>query len=82
MISSLLLISCKTAPGPVNSPVPLVLEWPQFPNPAGKAFLEGDFVVMPLEYWLDIADYKVEMDRVRQILEAVQGAVEITVSAP
>jgi hypothetical protein len=46
-----------------------------FPDPLGpdgKAVpaLEGDVVSMPLAYWLKIAEYQINVERLRQEYEA------------
>lgn len=35
-------------------------------------------VSMPLNYWLSIVDYKVDVDKIRKILAAVKGPMVIT----
>jgi hypothetical protein len=54
------------------------LSFPAFPDPldeAGKPIpvLEGDAVKMPLWYWTRIAEYVVEVEKVREIYEGWQG---------
>lgn len=48
------------------------VEWPTFPDPAGQVTLAEGVVSMPLDYWLAVARYAVEVERVRGVLEAVE----------
>ncbi|MFW6313672.1 MAG: hypothetical protein ACOC2N_07295 [Spirochaetota bacterium] len=80
---TLLSTSCETAPDPVE-PVPpptIDLDWPDFPDPDDAQLLEtgetvtvdGSTVVVPLDWWLAMTDYVIEIRRVREQLESVYG---------
>lgn len=73
LISLLLLsISCQTRPATVE-PVSVEINFPVFPNPAGNVTLHPDGTVsMPLEYWLKIAEYKLEVDTAESLYQAVK----------
>lgn len=60
----ILLISCQTNP-PVVEPVKIDLVFPVFPTPQGVTMTDG-IVSMPLDYWLLITEYKIDVDAVKQ----------------
>ena len=49
-------------------PVKIDLVFPVFPEPAGQATYDDEtgIVSMPLDYWLQIAEYAIEVDEVKQ----------------
>ncbi len=69
-VSMILLASCKSSPEYIVVYDFPVLEFPAFPKPVGIEYDdEHDRVSMPLEYWLSIVDYKIDMDAVKKIYE-------------
>ena len=75
LIFAALLISCVTSP-PSPTPIELSLEWPTFPDPADRVYLSPDgLVVMDMEYFRSIVDYKIEIDRIRRILASIDDPV-------
>ncbi len=65
-----LLISCQTKPAKIE-PVEIEIEFPVFPDPAGRVFLApSGMVYMELDYWLKIAEYKIEVDRTEELYKA------------
>ena len=71
---SALLSSCETCPES-PAPIELSLDWPAFPDPAPVSF-DGEtrLVSMPLSYWLSIVDYKIDVERVRALVEIMHPA--------
>jgi hypothetical protein len=65
-----LIISCRSAPLKVEyvREVPDVV-FPVFPPPDCVSFdLETEIVSMPLWYWQDIAEYKLDVDALEEYL--------------
>ena len=63
---TLLSSCCTTCP----KVVPPALSWPAFPDPAGKVTRTADGeITMPLDYWLAISMYAVDVDAIRKIVE-------------
>ncbi len=69
MLSVLTLLSACCTTSPVVGPSLPALEWPAFPAPDGVTLADG-VVSMPLDYWLGIARYAVDVERVREIIDA------------
>ena len=72
-VLTLQLISCATgttAPDQVG----LVIEWPNFPDPEGLVEMQDGVVTMPLDYWLQVAEYVVAVRRARAQVEAWEAA--------
>ena len=71
--------SCVTCPkNPSPDPVAVVVEaveFPEFPD-QGSAELTGDIVSMPLDLWLAIVDYVMEIEQIRLEIEAAKAAKE------
>lgn len=69
--------SCVTCPKNQSpDPVAVVaesIEFPEFPDP-GSAKLNGDIVSMPLDLWLAIVDYVMEVEQIKQEIEAAKAA--------
>jgi len=65
----LLLWGCCTT-SPVVCPDPPPVQWPTWPDPVGKASLADGVVSMPLDYWLAVARYAVDVEAVRKIIAA------------
>ena len=74
LILSAALSSCETCPES-PAPIELSLDWPVFPDPAPVSF-DGEtrLVSMPLSYWLSIVDYKIDVERVRALVEIMHPA--------
>jgi hypothetical protein len=76
---TLLLASCLTSPKPTLPSIGL--DWPALPDPTGKVLyideetcgVAGGMVVMPLEYWLALGRYVVDVERVRKQVEILYG---------
>ena len=49
-------------------PVKIDLDFPVFPTPAGVTMADN-IVSMPLDYWLLITDFAIDVDAVRKIYE-------------
>lgn len=45
------------------------LEWSVFPDPTDVVTYNGEFVQMPLWYWLKITDYVIDTERNIEILK-------------
>jgi len=58
--------TCPETPEPIE-PLKIKIEWPAFPLPGEVTMAEG-VVSMPLDYWLLIAEYKIEIDRLHKII--------------
>lgn len=56
-------------PKPVTPPA-IEIVWPEFPDPTGKVTLDGETVTMPADYWLAVAQYVVDMEAARKLVEA------------
>jgi hypothetical protein len=75
MLISTILLSCSTVAPAEIKPVPLELDFPLFPDPFD---LEGEPLVrlevgrvwMPLNYWLRITEYQIEVEVTRQEYES------------
>lgn len=70
MLSALTLLntSCRTSPeAPEIEPIEIPIDWPTFPPP-DEVILENGVVSMPLDYWLQITEYAVDVERVRKIV--------------
>lgn len=66
-----LLASCRTLPEPEPEPVPVEVVWPVFPDPMGKVSRSPDGVVMmPTEYWLEITNYVIEVERAKALIKS------------
>jgi len=54
-------------------PVKIDLVFPVFPEPAGQATYNDDtgIVSMPLDYWLLITDYKIDVNGVKNKYEEI-----------
>jgi hypothetical protein len=63
----LLSVSCRTSPAPEIEPIKIPLDWPAFPPPNEVVMAEG-MVSMPLDYWLQITEYVVDIERLRKIV--------------
>ena len=71
LISSMLLLtSCASAKTVVIHDVPDV-EFPVFPDPA-PCVLDGDTVSMPLWYFTAIAEYKADVDKIKEYFEKLR----------
>jgi hypothetical protein len=72
-------MSCVTCPkddGP--DPVSVVvdaIEFPVFPDSESVTF-DGNTVKMPLDIWLSIVDYVLEIEKIKMELKASQDAKE------
>lgn len=68
MLTALLSLcaSCQSVPEPVPVVRPVVV-FPVFPDPAGRVTMEGGVVSMPLDYWLAIARYKLDVDAAESV---------------
>lgn len=66
----ILLISCRSLPEEKTDPIEI--EWPTPPNPAGQVWVKDGTVYMPLEYWLLIVEYIVDVDAVRQKIKIIE----------
>ena len=58
---------CTTSPA---APALPTLEWPTFPDPPASVVLANGVVSMPLDYWLAVARYAVDVEAVRKIIAA------------
>ncbi len=76
----LLLLSCQSLPVEVE-PIPIEIEWPVVPDPTGEVIMpkegtaiiaDGTMLIMSLDYWILIAEYVVDVERVRQTYEALK----------
>jgi len=65
----MLLSGCCTTP-PATTNLPKV-NWPTWPNPVGVVSFDESTgaVSMPLDYWLAIARYQVDVDAARKLLQ-------------
>lgn len=76
-----LLMSCQTLPPEIvtvieyrDRPIPEI-NWPQFPDPKGIVKQNADgSVSMPLDYWLKLTKYVIDVEAGIDILEASRGA--------
>ena len=66
MLLSMSCGTCPESPKPIE-PLKIKIEWPIFPPPDQVTMAEG-VVSMPLDYWLLIAEYKIEIDRLHKII--------------
>ena len=57
-------MSCQSCPEPIE-PVKLDLDFPVFPTPSGVTMTDN-IVSMPLDYWLLITDYAIDVDAVKK----------------
>lgn len=74
LILSAALSSCETCPES-PAPIEIPLDWPAFPDPAPVTFeAETRLVSMPLSYWFSIVDYKIDVERVRALVEIMHPA--------
>lgn len=65
---TLLSVSCRTCPEtPEIEPLKIPLSWPTWPTP-DEVSMEDGVVSMPLEYWLQVTEYVIEVDRIRKIV--------------
>lgn len=74
VIALMLLVgSCQTCP-PEIEPAKIQIDWPAVP--AGDAVLTDDdvTVAIPLDYWLKLVEYFIEVDGIHAILDATIGA--------
>ncbi len=68
---TLLLASCQSSPVEVE-PIPIEIEWPYPPDPVGQVQMRDGIIYMPLEYWLQLAEYVVDVERVRRTYETLE----------
>ena len=68
---TLLLTSCQSSPVEVE-PIPIEIEWPYPPDPTGIVWMKDGIAYMPLEYWLQLAEYVVDVERVRRTYETLE----------
>jgi len=71
MMIALMLLSmscgtCPETPEPIE-PLKIKIEWPVFPPPDQVTMEEG-IVSMPLDYWLRITEYVIDVDRLHKII--------------
>ena len=73
LASLVLLTCCRTCPEPVK-PAPVKIDWPIFPDPKGLVTVspDGKTVMMPTEYWLQIAQYVIDTESVITIYEGIK----------
>ena len=74
-VSIALLTFCQTteAEAPID-PVEIRADFPTFPDPEGYVELtEGGEVVMPLEYWMKITEYVIDVRAVEQTIKEIHG---------
>lgn len=62
-----LSVSCRTPPAPEIEPLRIPIDWPVFPPPDVVTLADG-IVSMPLDYWLRITEYVVDIERVHKIV--------------
>ena len=67
----LLLTSCQSSPVEVE-PIPIEIEWPTPPDPPNQVGIKDGIVYMPLDYWISLIEYVVDVERVRQTYEALE----------
>lgn len=53
----LVMTCCKSIPNEK-----IKLRWSTFPNPKEIVILEGEFVKMPLDYWIKITEYVCDVE--------------------
>lgn len=61
---------CQSSPKNPD-PVKVEITWPVFPDPKDQVTLKDGVVTMPLSYWLQIANYAVDVEKVKNILKAL-----------
>lgn len=64
-----LFLSCQSVPPPVVERVRPVVVFPEFPAPDCRVTESGGVVSMPLEYWLAIVRYKIDVDAAQATYE-------------
>jgi len=73
-----LLISCQSSPEVVTETETVVppLEFPTPPDPQGFVTVEGEEVIVDIEWWVQLAEYMVDVDAVRKRYELYQRTYE------
>jgi hypothetical protein len=77
IVLTLLTIACATTRTEYIHDVPAVI-FPVFPPPDCVEYDEAtDTVSMPLWYWQDIAEYKIDVDAAEEYLTILQGQADV-----
>ena len=79
IILIIVLGSCITVTKnvPVPDPVSVLSDsivWPAFPDPEGIVTYQDGVVSMPLDFWLEITDYVIDVDNIIDDIEAAKAA--------
>ena len=67
---TILSTSCRSLPEERTDPIKI--EWPTPPHPAGQVWVKDGMVYMPLDYWLQLIEYIVDVDAIRQKIEIIE----------
>ena len=79
----LLLTQCQSCPEPetiivTETAPPPKVSFPVPPDPAGQVEVseDGEFVTIPTELWVRIAEYMIDVEAVRRKYEAIRRELE------
>lgn len=69
---AMLFASCSSTPAATIEPLALV-EFPVFPNPIGRVSFDDatNTVLVPLDFWGDILEYKLQVDALKAKIQLV-----------
>lgn len=70
VVSILLLQSCVTTKEVIKVPQ---LDFPTFPKLPENVTVEDGFVVVPQEYFMELATYKIKIESVQEVYEGLKS---------